>query len=116
MVEKLRHTLAQKSAPRSYEESENILLQKITLAMAQLKRAKKELKRLEVSHRSERGDVNVAGDNADKKMFDNTFEPKFRNPDVARKKYEILKLTGEISELDSQLRKLRSFFKPSRTK
>lgn len=112
MAEKLKHILTQKSTPRSFEESESILLQKITFTMAQLKRARKELKGLEVMHKIDKGNVNASGDNTNKRIFelDDILKPTFQNPDIAKKKYEMSKLTEELSELNRQLRKLRSFF------
>lgn len=118
MAEKLKNILAQKHAPRSYKESENILTQKLTLAMAQLKRGRRELKRLEDRHKSDKGNVAAPDDNTNKRIseLDDILEPTFQNTNVAKKEYEILQLTSEISELNSKLHKLRSFFKPSDTK
>ncbi|KKW17434.1 hypothetical protein A3C86_02230 [Candidatus Kaiserbacteria bacterium RIFCSPHIGHO2_02_FULL_49_16] len=112
MVEKLKNVPAQRNDPRSFKESENMLLQKITLAMAQLKNVRKELKRLEVMHKTDKGSVNASGDNTNKRIFelDDMLEPTFQNPDIARKRYGVLKLADEILELNHQLRKLRSVF------
>lgn len=87
-------------------------MQKLALAAAQLKRGRKELKRLEDARKNYVGSVAApdGGDNKRISELDNLFEPTFQNPALAKKRYEILKVTNETLELKSQLRKLRDIF------
>ncbi|MCR4281328.1 MAG: hypothetical protein NUV88_03295 [Candidatus Kaiserbacteria bacterium] len=103
MAERLKHILAQKSGPRSFKDTEKILMHKITIARADLKNARKELKRLEAMHRSNKRDVASPDTNKRIDRLDDILEPTFQNLDVAKKRYEVLKLTEEVSRLEGEL-------------